>query len=109
MDSVAATRPGLAWRVVLATAFSWLSFVVMTLLAVWNEGRPGAPLHDYVLAAVPYVQRIDHWNYWIWLLAWIPGIAVFLVREPAVYVRLMAASGICSLLRGVCIVATGLG
>jgi PAP2 superfamily protein len=95
-------------KALLATLFSWLSFAVMTVLAVWNEGRPGIPFHDPILAAVPYVARVDAWNYWIWLLAWLPGIAAVLVASPPTYVRLMIAAGICSLLRGIAIVATGL-
>jgi membrane-associated phospholipid phosphatase len=89
-------------------AFSWLSFAAMTVMAVWNEGRPGVPLADPVLAAVPYVPWIDHWNYWIWLLAWIPGLAAVFVADRAIFVRVLVASGLASLLRGVCILATGL-
>src|SRR5436190_7013045 len=102
------TPPAMLRRVLLATAFSWLSFAVMTILAVWNEGRPGIPFHDPILAAVPYVRWVDECNYWIWLLAWLPGLAAVLVGSPPTYVRLMIAAGVCSLLRGICIVATGL-
>jgi hypothetical protein len=95
-------------KVFLATLFSWVSFAVMTVLAVWNEGRPGIPFRDPLLDAVPYVRIVDAWNYWIWLLAWLPGIVAVLVASPPTYVRLMIAAGLCSLLRGVCIVATSL-
>ena len=95
-------------RILFASAFSWLSFAVMTCLAVWNEGRPAKPFHDPILAAVPYVPWVSDANYWIWLALWIPGLAAILVVTPRVFPRVMIASGVCSLLRGVCIVATGL-
>lgn len=89
-------------------AFSWMSFAAMTLMAVVNEARPGKPIVDPILAAIPYVAWIDHWNYWIWLLAWIPGLALIFAVDRASFVRLMVASGLASLLRGACILATGL-
>ena len=101
--------PPIRARTVLGSiAFSWLSFAAMTVMAVWNEGRPGVRVHDPILAVTPYVAWIDHWNYWIWLLAWIPGLVAILLAAPAAFARLMIASGLASLLRGVCILATGL-
>jgi membrane-associated phospholipid phosphatase len=107
MDSPA-SGPVRARAILGSIAFSWLSFAAMTVMAVWNEGRPGTPLRDPVLSATPYVAWLSDWNYWIWLLAWISSLALVFARAPAVFVRLMIASGLASLLRGVCILATGL-
>src|SRR5262245_45200465 len=104
MDDTLDRAPSASARAVLGSmAFSWLSFAAMTLMAVCNEARPGRPLRDPMLAAIPYVAWIDHWNYWIWLLAWIPGLALVFAFDRAAFVRLMIASGLASLLRGVCI------
>jgi PAP2 superfamily C-terminal len=97
-----------ASAILLAAAFSWLCFAAMTVMAVVNEGRPGRPFSDPILALVPYVPWIDHWNYWIWLLAWIPGLVAIFLADRAILVRVLIASGLASLLRGVCILATGL-
>ncbi len=94
---------------VAAAAFSWLCFAAMTVAAVWNEGRPGTKIHDLVLAACPYVAPIDAWNYWIWLAAWLGGLAALFIADRAQCARALWSSGIASLLRGICIVITGLG
>ena len=107
-DAGREVRVGLTGRILLAAAFSWLSFAVMTVLAVWNEGRPGRPFHDPLLDAVPYVSWVSDQNYWIWLGLWISGLAALLIGAPQAFPRVLVASGVCSLLRGICIVATGL-
>ncbi len=92
-----------------AAAFSWLCFAVMTCLAVLNEERPGRQIDDPILDAIPYVARIDAWNYWIWLLAWLGGIGALLRVDRRACARMLLSSGFASLARGVCVLTTGLG
>jgi hypothetical protein len=103
-------RATTAWSAVLwAMAFRWLCFAAMTVLAVWNERRPGVRLDDPLLARIPFVPWIERWNYHLWLVAWLPWLFVVLAKDRARFVRLMIGCGVLSLLRGVCIVMTGLG
>lgn len=92
-----------------AVAFSWLCFVVMTCLAVLNEERPGRRIADPILDAIPYVAKVDAWNYWIWLGAWLAGIGALLRVDRRACARMLTSSGFASLARGVCVLATGLG
>lgn len=92
-----------------AAAFRWLCFALMTVAAVLNEGIPGRKIDDPLLSAIPYVPFVERWNYWLWLVAWIPGTFALLAVDRSRFVRLMLAGGISSLLRGLCIIATSLG
>lgn len=90
-------------------AFRWIGFAVMTLLAVWNERRPGTRIADPILDVTPFVPWVERWNYHVWLIAWVPWLFVVLAKDRARFVRLMVGCGLLSVLRGICIVATGLG
>lgn len=99
----------MAARVLGAIGFRWSCFALMTVMAVWNESRPGTKIHDPLLEQIPYIAWFDHWNYWIWLAAWILPSLAFLFVNPARFVRFMVSGGLLSLCRGICVVATCLG
>jgi hypothetical protein len=93
----------------LALAFRVGCFLVMTFLAVINEGRPGRRLDDWFLELFPYLELVHRWNWWIWVVAWLPGSLLLWRLEPRIFLRFLVAGGLLSLLRGVCVLATGLG
>lgn len=100
-------------RTVLAVAgttiFRFLCFAAMTWMALHAEARPAPTLPDAVLARVPYLAWVDRYNYVLWLLAYVPVALWLLGRAPRRFCRYMVSAGLLALLRGVCILATGLG
>jgi len=95
--------------IALSFAFRALCYAAMAWLALWAEARAAPTLPDLVLAHVPYVPWVDRYNYVIWLAAYLPVAVALLWREPLRFCRYMVSSGLVALVRGVCIVATGLG
>ncbi len=96
-------------RPLLAIAFRYACFCAMVWMTLLAEVRPAPTLPDAVLAYVPYVPWVDRWNYVAWVLAYIP-VAVWLWRKDAErFVRYMVSAGLLALVRGLCILATGLG
>lgn len=99
-----------AWRVILAAlAFRAACYAIMTAAAVWNELRPAPTLPDQVLAHVPYVAWVANANYLLWLAVYLPLSIALLLGSSRRFVRYTVSAGIVSLLRGVTILATGLG
>ncbi|MFL5356004.1 phosphatase PAP2-related protein [Archangium sp.] len=99
----------MALRVVLALCFRGTCYAVMLWLALLAEARPAPHLPDLVLEHVPYVPWVDRWNYALWTLAYLP-VALLLLREDVSrFCRYTVASGVLALVRGLCILATGLG
>lgn len=94
----------------LSFAFRFCCYGLMLYLALWAEARP-APggLPDLVLDAVPYVPWLDRGNYLLWLIAYVPVGLWLLWTDASRFVRYMVSSGILALLRGLCVIATGLG
>ncbi len=95
--------------VVASFAFRAACAAVMLWLALWREVQHAPTLPDWVLDHVPYVAWVDRWNYFVWLLAYVPVALALLVLHRDHFVRYMVSSGLVSLVRGVCIAVTGLG
>jgi hypothetical protein len=81
----------------------------MVWLALWNEARPAPSLPDFVLEQVPYVDWVNRYNYWLWILAYVPVALWLLVKDSTLFIRYMVTSGLVAIVRGLCIAATGLG
>ncbi len=81
----------------------------MTVLAVWFEARPAPHLGDFLVDRIPFIPSVSRWNYYLWLGAWMPLTFCILARFPRRGCRLLVAGGLLSVLRGLCIAATGLG
>lgn len=97
-DSVAAS---IAWR--------YATHALMVGVALWNERRPAPTLPDAILDRVPKVEWLLHYNYWLWVLAWIPLAILLLVQARPRFVRFMWVGGCLSLIRAASIPLTGLG
>lgn len=95
--------------ILLAILARWVSFVLMTIMAVWNEGLPGRKIDDPLLAFIPYVEWVERTNYTLWLVAWIPPTLLLLAVDRARFVRLMIAGSLLSILRGISILIVPLG
>ncbi len=96
-------------RVILSFAFRFACYAVMLWLVLWSEARPAPSLPDAVLNLVPYVAWVDRTNYLLWIVAYIPVGLWLLKKNAELFIRYMVTAGILALLRGLCIVATGLG
>lgn len=96
-------------RITFAFAFRYLCFAAMVWMALWNEARPAPSLPDAVLAQVPYLPWVDRYNYLLWLLGYGPAALLLLLIDAGRFVRYMITSGVLSVVRGLCILATGLG
>jgi len=81
----------------------------MVGVALWNERRPAPTLPDAILDRVPRVEWLLRYNYWLWVLAWIPLTVLLLLRDRPRFIRFMWVGGWLSLLRAVFIPLTGLG
>lgn len=101
----------LRWRDNIPVAIVWryAAHSAMVGMALWNEARPAPSLPDAVLDLVPRVGWIADHNYHVWLLCYIP-VAIGLWRaDRRAFVQFLWLGGWLSLLRGACVVATGLG
>lgn len=78
-------------------------------MALWAEARPAPHLSDVVLEVVPYVPWVDRYNYFLWLGAYVPVALWLLWKDAERFIRYTVSSGLLALLRGMCILATGLG
>jgi hypothetical protein len=98
-----------AGTVVASVAFRAACYAVMLWMVLWAETRPAPSLPDLVLSHVPFVRAIASHNYLLWLVAYVPVALAMLWREPLRFGRYMVSSGFAALVRGACIMATGLG
>ena len=96
-------------RVAGAFAFRFACFGAMIWMALLAEARPAPSLPDAVLAQIPYVEWVDRYNYVVWLLAYVPVGLAFLRTDVPRFCRYMVSAGLLALVRGLCILATGLG
>src|SRR5439155_16788055 len=89
--------------------FRLACYDAMAFMALIGEARAAPTLPDAVLAHVPYVEVIARYNYLLWLLAYVPMAVALLLRDGDRFVRYMITAGLLALIRGVCILTTGLG
>ncbi|MEW5740344.1 MAG: phosphatase PAP2-related protein [Myxococcota bacterium] len=112
---VLAPAPAATWsralvaRVAASFVFRLSCYGIMVWLALWAEARPAPTLPDAVLTHVPYVEWIDRHNYLLWLVAYVPIALALLVFDAERFIRYMWTAGGLAIIRGLCIVATGLG
>ncbi len=90
-------------------AFRLAAYDAMVFMALWAEARAAPTLPDPLVAAVPFVELVARYNYVLWLLAYVPIALVLLKRDGERFVRYMVSAGLLALVRGLCILATGLG
>lgn len=97
------------WHVGAALAVRAACFAAMLWMALLAEGRPAPHLPDALLARIPYVPFVDRWNYVLWGLAYLPVAVALLLEDARRFCRYTVLSGLLALVRGACILATGLG
>ncbi len=96
-------------RAAAAVLFRYVCFVVMIALSLWAESRPAPHLPDLLIDRIPYFPSVDRYNYWLLALGYVPMAGLLLWRDPARFCRYCVSAGMLSVVRGVCIVVTGLG
>jgi hypothetical protein len=96
-------------RVALALAFHYACFATMLWLTLLAEARPAPSLPDLLLPHVPYVAWVDRYNYALWVVAHIPFALYLVWRDRERFVRYSVTAGLLALVRGLSILATGLG
>lgn len=119
MDSAAPAQPlakapskwtAVLWaRVAASFVFRLSCYGVMVWLALWAEARPAPTLPDALLEQVPYLPWVDRYNYLLWLVAYVPIALTLLSVDAERFIRYMWTAGGLAVIRGLCIVATGLG
>jgi PAP2 superfamily C-terminal len=96
-------------RVVGSLVFRFACYFAMVWMALWAEARPAPRLPDVLLDVVPYVPWVDRYNYLLWLFSYVPIALWLLAKDANRFIRYMVSSGLIALIRGVCIMVTGLG
>jgi PAP2 superfamily C-terminal len=110
---VTATRPfrspSLWARALGSLVFRLACYAAMVWMALLAEARPAPSLPDFVLPHVPLVPFIERYNYWLWIVSYVPIALWLFTAAPERFIRYMVSAGLLGLLRGACILATGLG
>lgn len=102
-------QPRLIARITGSLVFRVSCYFVMMWMALWAEARAAPRLPDAVLELVPYVPWVDRYNYILWLVAYVPVALWLLVKDAERFIRYMMSAGFIALIRGACIMVTGLG
>ena len=93
----------------LAVLFRYGCFVLMIALSLWAENRPAPHLPDAIIDRIPYLQAVDRYNYWLLGLGYVPMALLLFAFDPVRFCRYCISAGLLSIIRGLCILATGLG
>ena len=104
-------QSGRRWWDSIPMAIGWryCTHSIMIFLALVNEMRPAPHLPDAILSVVPYVEVIGRYNYHFWVICYLPVAIWLYTRQRHLFVHFLYVGGVLSLLRGVCILMTGLG
>jgi hypothetical protein len=92
-----------------AMAFRIACYGLMVWMMLWSERRSAPTLPDALLSLIPYQPWVDQANYSIWLLAYVPVSVTFFFADIKRFTRYLVTAGLLALVRGVCIMSTGLG
>lgn len=101
--------PSLWLRAAGSLVFRLGCYAAMVWMALLAEARPAPSLPDFVLPHVPLVPFIERYNYWLWIVSYVPVALWLFTAAPERFIRYMVSAGLLGLLRGACILATGLG
>jgi hypothetical protein len=101
--------PWLWARAAGSLVFRLTCYAAMVWLALLAEARPAPSLPDFVLPHIPLVPLIERYNYWLWIVSYVPIALWLFTAAPERFIRYMISAGLLGLLRGACILATGLG
>jgi hypothetical protein len=96
-------------RIAGSLVFRVTCYAAMMWMALWAEARSAPRLPDAVLDFVPYVPWVDRYNYILWLVSYLPVALWLLWKDTERFIRYMISSGLIALIRGACIMVTGLG
>ena len=97
-------------RVTVSLLFRFSCYAVMVWLALWAEARPApGALPDALLSRIPYLEWVDRQNYLLWLFTYVPVALWLLAADVERFIRYTYSAGLLALVRGLTIVATGLG
>ena len=98
-----------AGRALLALLWRYGCYIVMIALSLWAEDRPAPHLPDLLIDHLPYLAWVDRYNHLLLAAVYLPLAALLLLHDPARFCRYNVTTGVLSLIRGLCIAATGLG
>jgi hypothetical protein len=92
-----------------ALLFRVACYDAMVWMALLAEARAAPTLPDAVLSFVPYVETVARFNYLLWIFAYVPVALGLLFKDGPRFLHYMVTAGLLALVRGACILATGLG
>jgi hypothetical protein len=89
--------------------FRLACYDAMVWLALLAESRAAPSVPDAILSVVPYVEAVSRFNYLLWIFAYVPIAVALLITDGERFIRYMISAGLLALVRGACLLATGLG
>jgi hypothetical protein len=96
-------------RAAASLVFRVAAYDAMVWMALLAESVPAPTLPDAVLQWVPLIEPVARYNYLLWIAAYVPVALALLVTDGERFIRYMVSAGLLALVRGACILATGLG